>query len=454
MLKNEIIFGIDFGTTYTVVSWIVNGEIQFLNIDDSPLIRTEINGISNLKRILADFPNETNQNLAKKFFVKLYDQLDNIVLGLKSCVLTVPVRFNDIARNAIKIAAISAGFHVIKLLVEPVSAAIGSIGDFKNCHFSRPFGGAKNGYYLVYDLGGGTFDATLLNYQNGVFQVIAIDGMSNFGGVDIDVAIAQHFAVAIDEAQDYKKKCLLSSDAILQANVQQILQPTYEIIFNLLSKNNLAPHNIEKLILAGGSTRISFIQEELAKWFNIVFDDNQVDLLVAIGAAKFGYYFNDVTTNNLLIDVAAFDLGIETLYGEFEPIIRKNSPLPMIAQVRFQQTGGQTAINVMQKNLAQCVSLKKFIINTTQSVFDITFMLDCDGVLSIKIEDDIEIVSAHLFEKRQRDRDLVEIYESIKQRSDLTHSQNNYLIYIKQAMSIDLEEHVKQWLLDEFRKRF
>lgn len=375
-----MIFGIDFGTSYTVVAWIGEDKaLHFLEAAGAKLIPTQIDGLSNIKRIIAE--NSANIHLnklevyksVKKFFANVAWQLEQEtgVVDIKDVVVTVPVRFDDLARNAIKSAAIAAGFNVLKLLAEPVAAAI--------------YSACGDGYYVVYDLGGGTFDATLLKLEGDVFQVLAVDGLKDYGGIDIDKILAQR-------SLEYKHVGQFTD--VEKADIEASLEKTYKIIFNLLASQDVKKEEIKQLILAGGSTRLAMIRQKLSRDFNVMVQDIEPDLLVGAGAAQ--HAFALAHDSHMLIDVVPYNLGIEVLGDGMEVLIPKNSAIPCSKTEYFIPVNNKVLIKILQgvsEIVSECSVLASFEIES-QREFPVVFMLDCDGILSVKIADEVFIVSA------------------------------------------------------------
>lgn len=361
-------YGIDFGTTYTVVSYKDGDKVKFLNFNNSNLLLTSINQIDNLKRLIL---NESRKkdidssliNILTDFFKYLYKEIQeqlNDNQEYKNCVITVPVRFNDLAKNLIKQVAIAANFYVVKLLSEPVAACIGTMDNL-----------VKNGCYAVYDLGGGTFDVSLIKFEDDLFHVLKVDGIENFGGINISEYIANEYKLSFLDAEVFKKKNHL--------DLNHLLQKTYDILLKTIEN-----HQINALILNGGSCYLKCIEDYFSNKFNIIKGEN-LQLMVSKGACL---YCNDfVEKRRFLIDVTPMNLGIEVMGQEMSIIIPANSPLPYIATEKFIPINNKIAINVYQgptKMIIDATLIYSFNIETNEA-FDVTFILDYDGILTIKI---------------------------------------------------------------------
>ncbi len=500
-----MVFGIDFGTTFTVVAWMdlsIQNEgsqkfsVNFLEwnglengLDGEFLYPTKINRKIHLKRLLANSTKDyINQDSAiykdvLQFFINIKKQIEEKfqIYGIKECVLTVPARFDDLARNAIKAAAVSAGFHVLKLLAEPVAAAIYALGHevtIPDRNTKSKKGLNNNGYYIVYDLGGGTFDATLLKLHDGVFQILAISGIPDFGGLDIDRMLSDKKNISINQAVEYKEQGNFTNQE--EHLINDMLAPTYEIIDSMLAENGLNKLDINGLILAGGSSKLQMIYETLSKMYLVLQTDLRADLVVAAGAAVHGKMLADnlsgnlSSANHLLIDVIPFDLGIETLGDQMEVLIAKNSPLPAMYSQYFQPVhGSKVLVHILQGvdcKASEATSLAKFEIQAIDP-FEVVFMIDCDGILSIKINDIVHIVSAkfgmqtsenvkknHVLEQLLQNISeyckLKNIEDSSNYFSDITHEQKQYIEYLKQARKIELSSAALEWLIEQHKKLF
>lgn len=367
-------YGIDFGTTYTVVSYKKGEKVHYLSINSSALIPTKVDNIENLKRLILEEGSNINSELESvliKFFNYIYKEIEIQLSDFdeyKNCVITVPIRFDDLARNIIKKIATICKFHVIKLLGEPIAAAVGELDSSRD-----------NGHYIVYDLGGGTFDATLLNFQDDMYHIKKVDGLSNFGGIDIDEFIAKNYKISLKEAKNLKIKQYLPE-------LDEILQPTYDIIMKL-SKG----FNINAIILTGGSSYLINIEEFFKKYFNVL-KNKELQLMVAKGSCIYGYDFLD--KQKFLIDVTPFNLGIETLGDKMSVIIPINSPIPVIKKEEFLPVNSKVALKIMQglsDKASECTLIRHLSICSTNS-FEVSFIIDYDGILFVKILDNIIVI--------------------------------------------------------------
>lgn len=334
-------------------------------------------------------------------------------------VITVPAYFDESARAATKDAARLAGLEVLRLINEPTAAAV-AYGLEEN----------PQGTYAIYDLGGGTFDITILRMSNGIFQVLATGGDANFGGDDLDKLLLEHIF------KQYQHNALESEAELLTAmlavrSVKEYLSSNEEFVgvlpfikgevevtkkqfeeligecidrtINSLKRcvkdAEISKDEINELILVGGSTRLPLIAQKLKEYLGKAPLSNvDPDQIVAMGAA---IQANALTSggNTLLLDVTPLSLGIEVADGLVERVIMRNSAIPCSqTKVFTTQKEGQTGfkIHVLQgesDKVSGCRSLAKFELKGIPSMeagkprLEITFALDADGILSVSCKE-------------------------------------------------------------------
>jgi molecular chaperone DnaK len=341
-------------------------------------------------------------------------------------VITVPAYFNDAQRQATKDAGRIAGLNVLRLVNEPTAASLAYGLDQK-----------KNGIVAVYDLGGGTFDISILKLHEGIFEVVATNGDTHLGGDDIDNLL---IAIALDDIRgdlglDVRKngeavarirkavieaKISLSSQPAARLDVdlpggkkyqreislevfEQMIQPiidrTVSPCKQALKDAGLKPEQVDEVVLVGGSTRIPKVRRLVQELFKRApHTDLNPDEVVALGAAVQANILgggSEVTKEMLLLDVTPLSLGIEVAGGVTDKVILRNSTIPASAtQYYTTQVDGQTnvAIHVLQgeRELARdCRSLARFDLKGVPPMpagmprIEVKFLIDANGILRV-----------------------------------------------------------------------
>jgi len=346
-------------------------------------------------------------------------------------VITVPAYFNDAQRQATKDAGRMAGLEVLRLVNEPTAAAL-----------AYGLDRAKEGTIAVYDLGGGTFDISILKLRDGIFEVQSTNGDTHLGGDDIDNLL---LAVALDEihaehgvdlrghpgaVQALRKaaidaKISLSSEQVAKFDIElpngdryqrEIPREVFELLIEpvlnrtvgpckrALTDAGITPEQIDEVVLVGGSTRIPAVRELVDGLFKLrprgkrPHTELNPDEVVALGAAVQADILagaSKTTEEMLLLDVTPLSLGIEALGGTVARIIQRNSTIPASATEHFT-TGvdGQTnvAIHVVQgerEMAADCRSLARFDLKGIPPMsaglprIEVKFLIDADGILKV-----------------------------------------------------------------------
>lgn len=458
--------GLDFGTTHCAVSYhdgkettilgqtvhkglipcVVDYKTLQVGQDVDPFSLTKIHSI---KRWLAKDPYQEIYPTGKQavFWASLvFRYLKDYVqkhLGqqIDQAVITVPAYFDDIQRTAVQTAAQKAGWRVLRLLAEPTAAAL----SYGLCQ-------KVEGVYGVYDWGGGTFDFSVLNMIDGVFQVLGTGGDNFLGGDDIDHSLARHLftgdwdQLSFLEKQKWQNEGRYLKETFLEVpkpslpvkKIEETVLPwikkTLEICGETLKSIDKSFVDLKGLILVGGSTKMPYVFQTLQK--NLccpIYQSHCPEHVVALGAGIQAYQLTH-QLSYLLLDAVPLSLGVETWGGVVEKIIPRNTPLPSKGSVTFTTAEhGQTKMKIRvvqgENEFAQkCRCLGEFELSGItplpkgQVQIQIDFTLDVNGLLTVQAfqKGHEETVKYNLKVSSYKDLSTGEVQERVKayQESD------------------------------------
>lgn len=478
--SKEIIVGIDLGTTNSLVAFMQNGVAvcvkgldgkstlvpsvvhfagdQSILVGDaakSHLISNPAHTIYSVKRLMGKSYNDISSNSAQLGYSVLDDDTDALVkirvgdrfytpvelsaLILKElkgrieqeigatvtkAVITVPAYFNDNQRQATRDAGKLAGLDVLRIVNEPTAAALAYGID----RTTPPEGET----IAVYDLGGGTFDISILRIQDGIFEVLSTNGDTYLGGDDFDRAIIEHFLIQLktdekilEKEKEYmselrllaetakkvlsiesifsgtiKDKTVTISRSEFEAKTAHLVEKTIQCCKNALKDAGFTPDKIDKVVMVGGSTRIPVVKETIGSFFGKpVFDHLNPDEVVALGAAIQADVLAGNQVDILLLDITPLSLGIETVGGLMDVIIPRNTKVPGKAGRQYTTSvDGQKNLKISifqgERDLVEHNrKLGEFILRGIPPMpaalpkIDIHFVLNADGILTVKAKE-------------------------------------------------------------------
>jgi molecular chaperone HscA len=447
--------------------------------DEGPVVKLAVAGRAGAPRAVT--PIEVSAEILRRLRERAEADLGGTLDG---AVITVPAYFDDAQRQATRDAGRLAGLEVLRLLNEPTAAAL-AYGLDKG----------SQGTFAVYDLGGGTFDDSILKLVDGVFEVKATGGDTALGGDDFDHAILEKLFLAdaahapeaskirafLDAARalrerltdDQLAECTVDgrtytlSRAELEAWIAPIVARTFAPCTRALRDAGVTPATLDGVILVGGATRTPLVRREVERLFGKPpLADIDPDRVVALGAAVQADILagSGARSDVLLLDVLPLSLGLETMGGVVERLIARNSTIPAGAKQEFTTfADNQTGLDVHvvqgeRDTVEHCRSLARFVLRglppgpAGMARIEITFLVDADGILRVMaretttgVEASIQVKPSYGLTDEQVEQMLLDSYEhaeeDMKARLVLTErvEADRILAATRTAMVVDAE---------------